>query len=387
MLEGHSCESFFYTFAQNIVVPESPNMSSLTDSENIKILSEEAIALLKKLIETSSFSKEEENTAALIQDFFRQKSIPFQTKKNNIWAYNKFFDASKPTVLLNSHHDTVKPNKSWTLNPFEALVENDKLFGLGSNDAGGCLVSLITTFCHFYQREDLKYNIVIAATAEEEISGKEGLEIVVPELPEISFAIVGEPTEMHLAVAEKGLLVLDCTAKGKSGHAAREEGDNAIYKAIQDIDWIRNYKFPKVSPTLGPIKMSVTMINAGTQHNVVPDSCAFTIDVRATDQYTLEEIIEIIQANIQSEVSARSIRLRPSSIPMEHPIVQAGLKRGRTAYGSPTTSDQALLDCPSLKMGPGHSERSHTANEFIYLHEIKAGISQYISMLEEVIVN
>lgn len=362
-------------------------MSSLTDSENIKILSEEAIALLKKLIETSSFSKEEENTAALIQDFFRQKSIPFQTKKNNIWAYNKFFDASKPTVLLNSHHDTVKPNKSWTLNPFEALVENDKLFGLGSNDAGGCLVSLITTFCHFYQREDLKYNIVIAATAEEEISGKEGLEIVVPELPEISFAIVGEPTEMHLAVAEKGLLVLDCTAKGKSGHAAREEGDNAIYKAIQDIDWIRNYKFPKVSPTLGPIKMSVTMINAGTQHNVVPDSCAFTIDVRVTDQYTLEEIIEIIQANIQSEVSARSIRLRPSSIPMEHPIVQAGLKRGRTAYGSPTTSDQALLDCPSLKMGPGHSERSHTANEFIYLHEIKAGISQYISMLEEVIVN
>lgn len=362
-------------------------MSSLTDAENIQILSEEAIALLKKLIETSSFSKEEENTAALIQDFFRQKDIPFQTKKNNIWAFNKFFDASKPTVLLNSHHDTVKPNKSWTLNPFEALVENDKLFGLGSNDAGGCLVSLIAAFCHFYQREDLKYNIVIAATAEEEISGKEGLEIVVPELPEISFAIVGEPTEMHLAVAEKGLLVLDCTAKGKSGHAAREEGDNAIYKAIQDIDWIRNYKFPKVSPTLGPIKMSVTIINAGTQHNVVPDACVFTIDVRATDQYTLEEIIEVIQANIQSEVNARSIRLRPSSIPMEHPIVQAGLKRGRTAYGSPTTSDQALLDCPSLKMGPGHSERSHTANEFIYLHEIEAGISQYISMLEEVVVN
>lgn len=362
-------------------------MSSLTDAENIQILSEEAIVLLKKLIETSSFSKEEENTAALIQDFFRQKGIPFQTKKNNIWAYNKFFDASKPTVLLNSHHDTVKPNKSWTLNPFEALIENDKLFGLGSNDAGGCLVSLIATFCHFYQREDLKYNIVIATTAEEEISGKEGLEIVVPELPEISFAIVGEPTEMHLAVAEKGLLVLDCTAKGKSGHAAREEGDNAIYKAIQDIDWIRNYKFPKVSPTLGPIKMSVTIINAGTQHNVVPDTCVFTIDVRATDQYSLEEIIEIIQANIQSEVNARSIRLRPSSIPMDHPIVQAGLKRGRTAYGSPTTSDQALLDCPSLKMGPGHSERSHTANEFIYLHEIEAGISQYISMLEEVVAN
>ncbi|GLU54220.1 M20 family metallo-hydrolase [Dyadobacter frigoris] len=360
-------------------------MSSLTDSENIQKLTQEVISLLKKLIETPSFSKEEEQTAALIQDFFRQKEISFQTKKNNVWAYNKYFDATKPTVLLNSHHDTVKPNKSWTLDPFQALVEDDKLFGLGSNDAGGCLVSLIATFCHFYDREDLTYNIVIAATAEEEISGKEGLEIVVPELPEISFAIVGEPTEMHLAVAEKGLLVLDCTAKGKSGHAAREEGDNAIYKAIQDIEWIRNYKFPKVSPTLGPIKMSVTIINAGTQHNVVPDSCVFTIDVRATDQYTLEEIIEVIQENIQSEISARSIRLRPSSIPMEHPIVQAGLKRGRTAYGSPTTSDQALLDCSSLKMGPGHSERSHTANEFIYLHEIEAGILQYISMLEEVV--
>jgi acetylornithine deacetylase len=360
-------------------------MSFLTNSENIQELTQEVISLLKKLIETPSFSKEEENTAALIQDFFRQKDIPFQCKRNNIWAYNKYFDAAKPTILLNSHHDTVKPNKSWTLDPFQALVEDDKLFGLGSNDAGGCLVSLIATFCHFYDRKDLDYNIVIAATAEEEISGKEGLEIVVPELPEISFAIVGEPTEMHLAVAEKGLLVLDCTAKGKSGHAAREEGDNAIYKAIRDIEWIRNYKFPKVSPTLGPIKMSVTIINAGTQHNVVPDTCVFTIDVRATDQYMLEEIIEVIQENIQSEVSARSIRLRPSSIPMEHPIVQAGLKRGRIAYGSPTTSDQALLDCPSLKMGPGHSERSHTANEFIYLHEIEAGILQYISMLEEVV--
>jgi acetylornithine deacetylase len=360
-------------------------MSSLTNTENIPLLTQEVISLLIKLIETPSFSKEEENTSALIQEFFRQKGIPFQCKRNNIWAYNKYFDPAKPTILLNSHHDTVKPNKSWTLDPFQALLEEDKLFGLGSNDAGGCLVSLIATFCHFYSKEDLKYNLVIAATAEEEISGKEGLEIVIPELPEISFAIVGEPTEMHLAVAEKGLLVLDCTARGKSGHVAREEGENAIYKALRDIQWIRSYQFPKVSPTLGPIKMSVTIINAGTQHNVVPDTCVFTIDVRATDQYTLEEIIEVIQNNIESEVTARSIRLRPSSIPMEHPIVQAGLQRGRMAYGSPTTSDQALLDCPSLKMGPGHSERSHTANEFIYLHEIEAGILQYISMLDEVV--
>ncbi|MCF0071970.1 M20 family metallo-hydrolase [Dyadobacter sp. CY261] len=353
--------------------------------ENLQTLSAEAIALLKNLIETPSFSREEENTAKLIADFFTKKNIPFYIKKNNLWAYNKHFDAAKPTMLLNSHHDTVKPNKSWTLDPFKAIERDGKLYGLGSNDAGGCLVSLIATFCYFYNREDLTYNVAIATTAEEEISGKEGLEIVAPELPEIAFAIVGEPTEMHLAVAEKGLLVLDCTAKGVSGHAAREEGENAIYKALKDIQWITEYKFPKVSPTLGPIKMSVTIINAGTQHNVVPDACTFTIDVRVTDQYTLEEVIEEIKANIQSEVTPRSIRLRPSSIPMDHPIVQEGLKLGRNAYGSPTTSDQALLDCPSLKMGPGHSARSHSADEFIYLHEIEEGIAQYIRMVEGVV--
>ncbi|REA62407.1 acetylornithine deacetylase [Dyadobacter luteus] len=361
-------------------------MEKVEAIEHIKILSEEAVALLKELIETESFSREEEGTAFLIENYFNKKGIPFSRKKNNLWAFNKHFDHTKPTLLLNSHHDTVKPNKSWTLNPFVAKVEDGKLYGLGSNDAGGCLVSLLATFCYFYEYENLNYNIAIATTAEEEISGKEGLEIVVPELPEISFAIVGEPTEMHLAVAEKGLLVLDCAAKGKSGHAAREEGDNAIYKALKDIQWINSYQFPKVSPTLGPVKMSVTIINAGTQHNVVPDVCNFTIDVRATDQYTLEEIIDVIQEHIGSEVSARSIRLRPSSIPMDHPIVKAGLALGRNAYGSPTTSDQALLDCPSLKMGPGHSGRSHSADEFIYLHEIDAGIKQYITMLEAVIL-
>lgn len=353
--------------------------------EQIERLTEEAILLLRKLIETPSFSKEEDGTAQLLEDFFNKKGIPFERLKNNIWAKNLHFDEAKQTILLNSHHDTVKPNKSWTLDPFKAIEEDGKLFGLGSNDAGGCLVSLIATFCYFYEREDLKYNIIIATTAEEEISGKEGLEIVAPLLPEIQFAIVGEPTEMHLAVAEKGLLVLDCTAKGISGHAAREEGDNAIYKALADVQWIKGYQFPKVSPSLGPIKMSVTIINAGTQHNVVPDTCVFTVDVRVTDQYTLEEIIEEIQRNIQSEVLPRSIRLRPSSIPVDHPIVLEGLKLGRKTYGSPTTSDQALLDCPSLKMGPGHSARSHSADEFIYLHEIEEGITQYIKMLEGVV--
>jgi acetylornithine deacetylase len=360
-------------------------MTSSLEKEQLLTLTYEATELLKKLIATPSFSRQETDTALHIEHFLQTKHIPFHRKKNNIWALNQHFDASKPTLLLNSHHDTVKPNKSWTLNPFEPLIRDGKLYGLGSNDAGGCLVSLIATFCYFYGRSDMAYNIALVASAEEEVSGKEGLEIVVPDLPPIEFAIVGEPTEMHLAVAEKGLLVLDCTARGKSGHAARDEGENALYKAIQDIQWITGYRFTKVSPTLGPIKMSVTMINAGTQHNVVPDTCTFTVDVRVTDQYTLEEILEEVEKNIQSEVDARSVRLRPSSIPIEHPIVQAGIRLGRNTYGSPTTSDQALLDCPSLKMGPGHSERSHTADEFIYLAEIEEGIEQYITMLEEVV--
>jgi acetylornithine deacetylase len=350
--------------------------------DSINVRYNEAVALLKELISTPSFSREEQDTAAIIRRFFERKRIPFETKKNNLWAYNQHFDASKPTLLLNSHHDTVKPNPSWTLDPFEPLVKDGKLYGLGSNDAGGCLVSLLATFVHFYDSEDLAYNLVVVASAEEEISGKEGIEIVLPELPPIDFAIVGEPTEMHLAVAEKGLLVVDGVAKGKSGHAARDEGENALYKAIDDINWIRAFEFPKVSPTLGPVKMSVTIIGAGTQHNVVPDTCAFTIDIRVTEQYELEEVIGILRTHLKSEITPRSIRLRPSSIPMDHPIVRAGLALGRTAYGSPTTSDQALLTCPSLKMGPGHSQRSHTADEFIYLTEIKEGIAQYIGMLK-----
>ncbi len=358
----------------------------IQNSNLVETLTNDAIELLKDLIQTESFSKQEDETAAIIEEFFRERNIPYRRKKNNIWARNKYFDASKPTVLLNSHHDTVKPNPSWTLNPFNPLLKDGKLYGLGSNDAGGCLVSLIATFCYFYYRNDLSYNVIIAATAEEEISGREGLEMVAPELPEISFAIVGEPTQMHLAVAEKGLLVLDCTAHGKSGHAARNEGENAIYKAIEDIHWFQTYQFPKVSENLGPIKMTVTIIGAGTQHNVVPDTCKFTVDIRVTEQYTLEEIIETVRKNISSEVIPRSIRLKPSSIPMEHPIVQAGISMGRDTYGSPTTSDQALLDCPSLKMGPGDSARSHTADEYVYIDEIVEGVQLYIKMLEKVIL-
>jgi acetylornithine deacetylase len=350
---------------------------------NLEILQQDAIELLKGLISIESFSRQEDKTATLIHSFFTDRQIPAFRHKNNVWAQNKHYDASKPTILLNSHHDTVKPNPGYTLNPFEPIVKEGKLHGLGSNDAGGCLVSLIATFLHFYDRKDLKYNFVLAATAEEEVSGFNGLELIYPKLGSIDFAIVGEPTLMNIAVAEKGLMVLDCTSKGKAGHAAREEGDNAIYKAIKDIEWIKNYKFEKVSAHLGPIKMSVTIINAGTQHNVVPENCTFTVDVRLTDAYSMEDVLETIQQNVSSEVKPRSFRLRPSFIDIEHPLVKAAEKFGAKPYGSPTTSDQALIPAPSVKMGPGDSGRSHTADEYIFLHEIEEGIERYIKVLEE----
>ncbi|WP_304064068.1 M20 family metallo-hydrolase [Pedobacter glucosidilyticus] len=348
------------------------------------ILFQDALALLQRLIAIPSLSKEEDKTADEIAVFLEQRGVKIHRKGNNVWAYNQHFDKKKPTILLNSHHDTVKPNQGYTRDPFLPEIIDGKLFGLGSNDAGGALVSLIATFLYFYPQEDLKYNILIAATAEEEISGKEGLERIVPDLGKLEFAIVGEPTEMHLAVAEKGLLVLDCVAKGKSGHAARDEGENAIYKALKDIAWFRDYKFTKVSPTLGPIKTTVTIINAGSQHNVVPDECKFTVDVRVTDAYTNEEVLKIIRQFVDCEVIPRSTRLKPSYIPMDHPIVQAGIALGRKTYGSPTTSDQALLNIPSLKCGPGDSARSHTADEFIYVEEIRMGIEMYIKLLVDI---
>jgi acetylornithine deacetylase len=348
-------------------------------------LQEDSLELLKQLIGIQSFSKEEDKTADLIERFLEERNIKTNRKLNNIWAYNKHFDAAKPTLLLNSHHDTVKPNSGYTRDPYDAAEENGILYGLGSNDAGGCLVSLIATFLYYYEQEDLKYNICLATTAEEEISGNNGLELVLPDLGELEFAIVGEPTQMNLAIAERGLLVLDCVVTGKAGHAAREEGDNAIYKALKDIDWFRNYKFSKVSEVFGPLKMSVTIINAGSQHNVVPASCTFTVDVRVTDAYSNEEVLKIIRSHVDCEVKPRSIRLKPSSIDKNHPLVQAGIAMGRTTYGSPTTSDQALLSIPSLKVGPGDSARSHMADEYIYVDEIAQGIDMYIAMLKPVI--
>ena len=351
----------------------------------INTLIQESTTLLRALISIQSFSKEEDKTADLIANFLTERGVEINRKLNNVWAYNKHFDAKKPTILLNSHHDTVKPNTGYTRDPYDAAIEVDQLFGLGSNDAGGCLVSLIATFLHFYNQENLKYNLCLAATAEEEISGVNGLELVIPDLGELAFAIVGEPTEMNLAIAEKGLLVIDCIAHGKAGHAAREEGDNAIYKALADIEWFRTYQFPKVSEVFGPVKMSVTIINAGSQHNVVPATCTFTVDVRVTDAYTNQEVVEIIKQHVDCDVKPRSVRLKPSSIDKNHPIVQAGIALGKTTYGSPTTSDQALLSIPSLKCGPGFSGRSHMADEFIYVAEIKQGIEDYIAMLKPVV--
>jgi acetylornithine deacetylase len=350
-------------------------------------LSNEAIGLLQKLIACPSYSREENGTAAILAEFFSEHNIPYQRKENNIWAKNQRYNKELPNILLNSHHDTVKPNAGYTKNPFEAKIEDGKLYGLGSNDAGGPLVSLLATFMYFYYRTDLNYNILFVASAEEEITGSNGLELLFKEnlLPKIDFAIVGEPTSMQLAIAEKGLLVLDCSTQGKAGHAARNEGDNAISKAVKDINWIENFSFEKTSALLGPVKATVTIINAGNQHNVVPDSCTYTVDVRVNECYTLEEILNIFKENLSATLQPRSLRLRPSGIDPQHAIVCAANALGISTYGSPTLSDQAIIPYPSVKIGPGDSARSHTANEYILLDEIKCGIELYIKLLSKVV--
>lgn len=357
-------------------------------SKSIDILYKDSINLLKQLIATPSFSKEEDGTATLIANFFHERQIPVSRYLNNIWATNLHFDAAKPTLLLNSHHDTVKPNKAYTLDPFQALEKEGKLFGLGSNDAGGSLVSLLAVFLHYYDHENLPYNIVYAATAEEEMSGKNGIEALLPQLPKIDCGIVGEPTQMHMAVAERGLLVLDVITTGKPGHAARNEGDNALYKAMKDIEWFNSYQFDKVSDLLGPVKMTVTVIETENKaHNMVPDTCNFVVDIRVNECYAFVEILETIQQHIQSVATPRSMRIKSTSIPLDHPLVMAGKNLGRNYYGSPTTSDKALMPFLTLKMGPGDSARSHSADEFIFVDEIREGIEIYISLLDQFMQN
>jgi len=354
---------------------------------SIQKLTTKAILLLKKLIETQSFSKEEENTATLIEGWFVENEIPFKRTKNNIWATNKYFDESKPTVLLNSHHDTVKPNSAYTNDPFKAIVKEGKLYGLGANDAGGCLVSLMTTFTHFYAQENLKYNLVIVASAEEENSGKNGLNSMLPIIPHIDVAIVGEPTLMNLAVAEKGLVVFDAVVAGTPSHAAHPNNNNSIYNSIEVLQWFQDFKFEKTSDALGDVKMTVTQISAGSQHNVVPAHVDLVIDVRVNDAYSNQEIADILQEKSPcTKITPRSVRLNSSAISTEHDLVKAGVAMGRATYGSPTLSDQACLTCQSLKLGPGDSTRSHSADEFIYLAEIEEGIKIYVELLNRVIV-
>lgn len=345
----------------------------------------EAVTLLQQLIRTPSFSREEHHTAALIAEFLTSKGIAPKRKGNNVWAQSPVWDDRKPTLLLNSHHDTVKPNPGYTRDPFEPRIEDGKLFGLGSNDAGGPLVALLATFLHFAGNTHAPCNLVMAATAEEEISGTGGIESIWSELPKIDFAIVGEPTLTQVAVAEKGLLVLDCVSRGRAGHAAREEGENAIYKALPDVEWFKRYQFARSSAMLGSIKMSVTVIQAGQAHNQVPAECKFSVDVRVTDAYSLEEVLNEIRQHVTCEVVPRSLRLKPSGIALTHPLVQAARRIGKELYGSPTTSDQALIPVPSIKMGPGDSARSHSANEYIHVHEIEAGINSYMELINHLL--
>ncbi|WP_299053085.1 M20 family metallo-hydrolase [uncultured Polaribacter sp.] len=354
---------------------------------NIQQLTKEAISLLKSLIETQSFSSEEENTALLIENWFNNFKIPFHRNNNNVWATNKHFDENKPTLLLNSHHDTVKPNSAYTNDPFKAIEKDGKLYGLGSNDAGGCLVSLIATFTHFYAQENLKYNLVLVASAEEESSGPNGLNSMLTIIPKIDVAIVGEPTLMNLAVAEKGLVVFDAVVAGTPSHAAHPNENNSIYNTIEVLQWFKDFKFEKTSDALGDVKMTVTQIAAGSQHNVVPAHVDLVVDVRVNDAYSNEEIAAILQNKSPcTSITPRSLRLNSSSIATSHALVKAGLEMGRETYGSPTLSDQSVLSCQSLKLGPGDSTRSHSADEFIYLAEIEEGIEIYIELLNRVIV-
>lgn len=349
-------------------------------------LTQEAIELLCKLIAIPRVSREEKEAADMLEWHMRREyGMDVHRTGNNLWCTTGHYKEGRPTLMLNAHIDTVRPTSKWQHDPYRATFEGDTLYGIGSNDDGASLVCLMQTF-RALMDEDLNYNLLLAISAEEEVSGKNGMEMLLTQLPKIDVALVGEPTGMHPAVAEKGLMVLDITASGKAGHAARNEGDNAIYHALDDIAWIKSYRFPKESALLGPVKMSVTIINAGTQHNVIPAECTFTVDVRSNEMYSNEEIYDIIRQNVGSEVKARSFRLSSSRIDTHHPLAARAIALGRTPFGSPTLSDQALMRFPSLKMGPGNSCRSHTADEFIKTDEIREGISIYLSMLRDLVL-
>lgn len=348
---------------------------------NIEQLTSEALEILCHLIEIPRTSRNEKNASDYLEQTMREKfHLDVHREKNNLWCIADEFNETRPTLLLNAHIDTVKPVSSWKLDPFKATHEGERIYGLGSNDDGASLVSLLQAF-RVLNGKKLPCNLIYLVSAEEEVSGHDGIEHVLPLLPRIDMALVGEPTGMQPAIAEKGLMVLDVTAHGKSGHAARDKGDNAIYQAIDDIQWFRTHKWPKESDLLGPVKMTVTIIQAGTQHNVIPDTCTFTVDIRTNECYQNEELYHLICKQVKSEVKARSFRLNSSNIPISHPLVQQAITLGKTPFGSPTLSDQALMPFPSLKMGPGQSSRSHTADEYIEVGEVKDAIETYVKML------
>lgn len=346
----------------------------------------DSLELLKQMIAIPSFSREENDVADFLEQFLKQKGLTPFRKGNNIWLFSKFYSPDKPTVLLNSHTDTVRPSSGWTYEPTMATVENERIFGLGSNDAGASVVSLLAVF-RILEENEQPCNFIFSATAEEEISGDGGVASILDEIGPVDLGVVGEPTQMQMAVAEKGLMVLDGEVKGKSGHAARSEGVNAIYEALPIIDWFRNYDFPEKSDFLGPVKMTVTGIEAGTQHNVVPDSCKFMVDIRVNEHYQNQELFELIQKQVNCDLKARSFRLNSSFIPVEHPLVKRGEKLGLEKYGSPTTSDQARMPFPTIKIGPGDSARSHTPDEYIKVSEIEEGVRVYNKLLEDLYIN
>ena len=340
-----------------------------------------AVGLLRRLIATPSVSRDEAAAASIVEDELRGYGFEPRREGNNVWAVSPHYDGGKPTLLLNAHVDTVKLVASWTRDPFSPDISEGRLYGLGSNDCGGGLVALMQAFSHL-SRSEQPYNLVYLASAEEEVSGQNGISRVLPMLPEIDMAVVGEPTGMQPAVAEKGLMVVDAVARGRSGHAARGEGVNAIYIALDDIAWLRSYRFDKVSPLLGPTLMTVTIVNAGTQHNVVPDECRFTIDIRTNEFYRNEDVFNFLKTKMKSEIKARSFRLSSSGVPMDNPVVRRCTEMGMTPFGSPTLSDQALMPFPSLKLGPGESSRSHSADEYIRISEIDDAIKTYIRLLD-----
>lgn len=344
-------------------------------------LTGEALRLLARLIATPSVSRQETEAADILQEYMESRGLQPSRIGNNLLAVAPHYDADRPTLLLNAHIDTVKPVASWTRDPFKPEREGDRLYGLGSNDCGGGLMALLQVFIRLRDCRDLAYNLAYLASCEEEVSGANGFSLALPQLPHIDVAIVGEPTGLMPAIAEKGLMVIDGVAHGKSGHAARNEGVNAIYEALDDLVWLRDYKYNKVSPLLGPTKMSVTVLNAGTQHNVVPDECRFVIDVRTNEYYTNEEVFEFIRSHVKSEVKARSFRLSSSHIDADHPLIRKCVALGRQPFGSPTLSDQALMPFPSFKLGPGQSSRSHSADEYICESEIDEAIDLYLTLL------